>query len=194
MTNKISCANPIRIYTPWRILDYWQLGKPARGVCNFELEVNLSCCTCRSWTDCVWRNRESWTRHCNKTPSFNWCFGLLGWGPYLLTCKPDTTPMIISNMHGGGVQASAPSHLILTDKPIPFLRLLFFKCNVVWLNDRLFLFFLSNRFICGWLRPVSSRSAKQPGWRSPPIVIIVTINVVWLCSLWWCRKESYVLS
>ena len=27
-------------------------------------------------------------------------------------------------------------------------------------------------FICGWPRPVSSRSAKQPGWRSPPIVTI----------------------
>jgi hypothetical protein len=27
-------------------------------------------------------------------------------------------------------------------------------------------------FICGWPKPVSSRSAKQPGWRSPPIVII----------------------
>jgi hypothetical protein len=24
-------------------------------------------------------------------------------------------------------------------------------------------------FICGWPRPVSSWSAKQPGWRSPPI-------------------------
>ena len=32
-------------------------------------------------------------------------------------------------------------------------------------------------FICGWPRPVSSRSAKQPGWRSTPIVTIVTI--VW---------------
>jgi len=30
-------------------------------------------------------------------------------------------------------------------------------------------------FICGWPRPVSSRSAKQPGSRSPPIVAIVTI-------------------
>jgi hypothetical protein len=29
-------------------------------------------------------------------------------------------------------------------------------------------------FICGWPRPVSSRSAKQPGWRSPPIVTIAT--------------------
>jgi hypothetical protein len=27
----------------------------------------------------------------------------------------------------------------------------------------------------GWPRPVSSRSAKQPGWRLPPIVTIVTI-------------------
>jgi len=29
--------------------------------------------------------------------------------------------------------------------------------------------------LCGWPRPVSSRSAKLPGWRSPPIVTIVTI-------------------
>jgi hypothetical protein len=34
-----------------------------------------------------------------------------------------------------------------------------------------YLFFL----VCGWPRPVSSRSAKLPGWRSPPIVIIVII-------------------
>ena len=33
-------------------------------------------------------------------------------------------------------------------------------------------------FICGWPRPVSSRSAKQPGWRSPPIVTIVTIVTI----------------
>ena len=40
-----------------------------------------------------------------------------------------------------------------------------------------FLFsFWAYGFICGWLRLVSSRSAKQSGWRSPPIVIIVTIN------------------
>jgi hypothetical protein len=32
--------------------------------------------------------------------------------------------------------------------------------------------------ICGWPRPVSSRSAKQPGWRSPPIVTIATIYFV----------------
>ena len=32
-------------------------------------------------------------------------------------------------------------------------------------------------FICGWPRPVSSRSAKQPGWKSPPIVTIVTIVI-----------------
>jgi len=32
--------------------------------------------------------------------------------------------------------------------------------------------------ICGWPRPVSSRSAKLPGWRSPPpIVTIVTIII-----------------
>ena len=33
-------------------------------------------------------------------------------------------------------------------------------------------------FICGWPRPVSSRSAKQPGWRSPPIVTIIIIEVL----------------
>jgi len=37
------------------------------------------------------------------------------------------------------------------------------------------IFFWAYGFICGWPRPVSSRSAKQPGWRSPPIVTIVTI-------------------
>ena len=40
-------------------------------------------------------------------------------------------------------------------------------------------FFLSLWIIRGRPRPVSSRSVKQPGWRSPPIVtivIIVTIN------------------
>jgi len=37
-----------------------------------------------------------------------------------------------------------------------------------------FFFFLSFGFTCGWPRPVSSRSAKQPGLRSPPIVTIVT--------------------
>ena len=37
----------------------------------------------------------------------------------------------------------------------------------------------SQRRIYLWLaRPVSSRSAKQPGWRSPPIVIIVTIVTI----------------
>jgi len=30
-------------------------------------------------------------------------------------------------------------------------------------------------FICGWPRPVSSRSVKQPGWRSSPFVTNVTI-------------------
>ena len=43
-------------------------------------------------------------------------------------------------------------------------------------SNRLFLFyFWAYGFICGWPRPVSSRSAKLPGWRSPPIVTIVTI-------------------
>jgi len=37
-----------------------------------------------------------------------------------------------------------------------------------------FFSFLAYEFICGWPRPVSSRSAKQPGWRSPPIVTIET--------------------
>ena len=38
-----------------------------------------------------------------------------------------------------------------------------------------FLSFWSYGFICGWPRPVSSRSAKLPGWRSHPIVTIVTL-------------------
>jgi len=48
-----------------------------------------------------------------------------------------------------------------------------------WLEDGscvcdldFFFFFWAYGFICGWPRPVSSRSAKQPGWRSPPIVTI----------------------
>ena len=39
-------------------------------------------------------------------------------------------------------------------------------------NNRLFSFWAYG-FICGWPRPVSSWSAKLPGWRSPPIVTIV---------------------
>jgi hypothetical protein len=35
-------------------------------------------------------------------------------------------------------------------------------------------------FICGWPYAVSSRSAKQPGWRSPPIVTIVYCWYAWL--------------
>ena len=41
-----------------------------------------------------------------------------------------------------------------------------------------FFFFFLSLFIYGWPRPVSSRSAKQLGWRSPPIVIFYTF---WLC-------------
>jgi len=41
-----------------------------------------------------------------------------------------------------------------------------------------FFFFRAYGFICGWPRPVSSRSAKLPGWRSPPIVTIVTIVTI----------------
>jgi hypothetical protein len=37
---------------------------------------------------------------------------------------------------------------------------------------------LSFWFTYGWLSPVSSRSAKQPGWRSPPIVSNETIQHV----------------
>jgi len=37
-------------------------------------------------------------------------------------------------------------------------------------------FFFLSLWIYLWPRPVSSRSAKQPGWRSPPIVTIVTID------------------
>jgi len=37
----------------------------------------------------------------------------------------------------------------------------------------IFLSFWAYGFVCGWPRPVSSRSSKQPGWRrSPPIVTI----------------------
>jgi hypothetical protein len=35
------------------------------------------------------------------------------------------------------------------------------------------MFMAKGKSICGWLRPVSSRSAKQPAWRSPPVVTIV---------------------
>jgi hypothetical protein len=45
-------------------------------------------------------------------------------------------------------------------------------------NNRLSFSFWAHGFICGWPRPVSSRSAKQPGWRSPPIVNIVTIVTI----------------
>jgi len=49
-----------------------------------------------------------------------------------------------------------------------------------------------NGFICSWPRPVSSRSAKRPGWRSPPIVTIITIVVPFFpfqvficrCAVW----------
>ena len=51
-----------------------------------------------------------------------------------------------------------------------------------------FFSFWAYGFICGWPRPVSSRSAKQPGWRSPPIVTIVTIEAtrawIFLSSAW----------
>jgi len=45
-------------------------------------------------------------------------------------------------------------------------------------------------FICGWPRPVSSRSAKLPGWRSPPIVTIVTIVRLMMMS----RMNSMLFS
>ena len=44
----------------------------------------------------------------------------------------------------------------------------------LFLARRHFLFLYKIWFICGWPRPVNSRSAKLPGWRSPPIVTIVT--------------------
>jgi ribosomal protein S14 len=57
-------------------------------------------------------------------------------------------------------------------------------------NTRLSFSFWAYGFICGWPRPVSSRSAKQPGWRSPPIVTIFCMSFLtplagWLphCSL-----------
>jgi len=68
-------------------------------------------------------------------------------------------------------------------------------------------------FICGWPRPVSSRSAKQPGWRSPPIVTIVTtmfqieadmhyelhedvLGFMWitLCANWQGFKNDEIVS
>jgi hypothetical protein len=63
-------------------------------------------------------------------------------------------------------------------------------------NNRLLFFFWAYDFICGWPRPVSSRSAKQPGWRSPPIVTIVTITTLstatWMlvgfCHCAWQRS------
>ena len=45
-------------------------------------------------------------------------------------------------------------------------------------------------FICGWPRPISSRSAKQPGWRSPPIVTIVTIFFLSLWIYLWLAETS----
>jgi len=43
-------------------------------------------------------------------------------------------------------------------------------------DTRLFPFLFKFESNCGWPRPVSSRSAKHPGWRSPPIVIIVSLR------------------
>ena len=45
----------------------------------------------------------------------------------------------------------------------------------------------------GWPRPVSSRSAKQPGWRSPFIVTIVSVPFVGATSLVLRRQVSQIL-
>ena len=45
-------------------------------------------------------------------------------------------------------------------------------------------------FICGWPRPVSSRSAKQSGWRSPPIVPIVFIHPLLIRSPYLLRSTA----
>ena len=63
---------------------------------------------------------------------------------------------------------------------------------ISFLNTRLFPFFLNlwiylwlaffckpYGFICGWPRPVSSRSAKQRGWKSPHIVTIISNLLSW---------------
>ena len=67
-------------------------------------------------------------------------------------------------------------HLFLRtfQQPNPFCwsRLTTNLFMISFLSRTLDFFFF---FIWGWPRPVSSRSAKQPGWRSPPIVTIVTI-------------------
>ena len=73
--------------------------------------------------------------------------------------------------------------------------------------------FWTYKFICGWPRPVSSRSAKQPGWRSSPIVPLIcnknhsnqaiifgTLVIIWAIFLVVCRplpphwKTSYIFS
>ena len=54
-------------------------------------------------------------------------------------------------------------------------------------NIDFFFSFWAYGFICGWPRPVSSRSAKQPGWRSPPNVTIVTINE---SACWSSRPQT----
>jgi len=52
-----------------------------------------------------------------------------------------------------------------------------------------FFSFWAYGFICGWPRPVSSRSAKLPGWRSPPIVTIVTIVIHGFLALMCLHKH-----
>jgi len=46
-------------------------------------------------------------------------------------------------------------------------------------------------FICGWPILVSSRSAKQPGWRSPPILTILTIATELLWGLIFSTCHSF---
>ena len=47
-------------------------------------------------------------------------------------------------------------------------RFLLFVCTISWGHLTCPLFFWAHVFNCGWPRPVSSRSAKQSGWKPPP--------------------------
>ena len=46
--------------------------------------------------------------------------------------------------------------------------------------------------ICDWPRPVSNQSAKQPGWRSLPIVTIVTIVHEVVKVVYWVHVVGYI--
>ena len=44
-------------------------------------------------------------------------------------------------------------------------------------------FFFLSLWICGWPRPVSSRSAKQPGWRSLSIIVTIATIATIVCTI-----------